>query len=167
MEIIAWLIVLPLGIMAIAAWLYRVPDRGALPAALKVARSRLWGEFHRYREGKLWSPGEREMYRASLLGATSFSVDRHMPIQQRPTCIVTSRRVVLCDSHGRSTQLPIRDIRSVRPRRTHDTHEGFSYSVVMERVGSPVHDPEGDLCLLCGSQEQSHALASAIEDLYV
>jgi hypothetical protein len=165
MEIIVWLVLLPLGAVTVAAWLYRMPDRGAVPQALRVARNRSWGEYHRFRRGKLWEPGEQELHRVSLLGVMAYSIDRHVQIQQRTTCIVTSRRVMVCDDRGSRVQILAGDIRTVRAHRVYDPTDGFSYSVVLERVGSTVHDPEGDLRLLCASQEQSRDLVSAIEDL--
>ena len=165
MEIIVWTILLPLLLMSIAAWLYSIPDRGVIHQALRVARNRTWGEYRRFRQGKLWEPGEHELYRAQLLGMTAFSVDRHLPIQGRTTCIVTSRRLMVCDDHGRRLEIFAGGIRAARAHRTYDLADGFSYAVVLERVDSKVQDPEGDLRLLCASQEKSQALASAIEEL--
>ena len=165
MEIIVWLVLLPLAAVAVAAWLYRIPDRGAVPHPLRVAGNRLWGEYRRFQHGKLWEPGEEELHRAQLLGVTAYAVDHHLPIQRRTTCMVTSRRLLVCDDQGSCVQLLASDIRTVRVQRTYDPVDGFAYAVVLERVGSTVHEPEGDLRLVCASQEQSRELASAIDDL--
>jgi len=165
MEIFVWLVLVPLGLVGVVAWLYRMPDRGAIPQALRAARNRAWGEYHQLRRGKLWEQGEQEVYHAQVPGVTAYSVDRHMRILARTVCLVTNRRLVLCDDEGRSVRLLGSDIRTVRVQRTYDPVDGFSYAVVLERVGSTVHEPEGDLRLLCASQEQSRELASAIDDL--
>ncbi|HEX8918042.1 MAG TPA: hypothetical protein VF898_06040 [Chloroflexota bacterium] len=165
MQIIFWLVLLPLGVMAVVAWLYNMPDWGAIPRVLRIAHSRSWGEYRRFCQGKLWAPGESETYRARLFGVTAYSTDRHMQIQQRTTCIVTNRRVAVCDERSHFFQLLAGEIRTVRTQRTFDLADGYSYSVVVGLVQSNVHDPDGDLRLICASQEQSHGLASAIEDM--
>ena len=66
MEIILWLFVIPVSFIALVVWLYRMPDRGAVPQVLRVASNRLWGEYHRLGHGRLWEPGEREVYRTGL-----------------------------------------------------------------------------------------------------
>jgi hypothetical protein len=163
-EIIVWLIVIPLGWVLVVAWLLRIPDGGALPAALRRVRNQAWGESHRIGHGKLWEPGEQEVYRAQLRGVTTYSIDRHILIQRRATCIITTGRLVAYDGDGHILQLRAHEVRSTRVQRTYDVAEGFSYAVVLERTGSTVHDPDGDIRLLCAGQEQCRDLARAVED---
>lgn len=165
MQIIIWLILAPLAVVSLVAWLYRMPDHGPIPEMLRSRWNRIGGEYHRLQKGKLWEPGEQERYRGRLLEVTAHSIDRHIQVQRRATCVVTNHRIMLDDSRGRSIQILATEIRAVRAHRTHETSEGYSYWVVVDRVGSDVHEPEGDMRFICASQEQSRALASAIEDL--
>lgn len=166
-DIVVWLILVPLAAIAIAVWIYRFPDRGAFPQALRNAYSRIWGEYRRIRRGAFLEGGEHETCRMELVGVTAYSVDRHVSILRRCTCIVTSRRMVMCDLHGSRIELLGSDIRAVRARRTYHPVDGFSYSVVLERAGSPIHDPEGDMLLVATGQQHSEALSAALDDLCV
>jgi hypothetical protein len=162
MEIVLWLILLPLGGTGVMVWLYRMPEHGAVPSRLLVSWNRLLGEYHRFLRGRFLEPGEEECYRASLVAVRAHSVDRHVILAQRALCIVTGRRVMVENRQGLRVQILDSDIRAVRAQRDYDPRDGFSYWVVMERVGSLLHEPEGDIAPRCASQEQSQALYSAI-----
>jgi hypothetical protein len=163
MQIILWFLLPQLVILSVVVWLYRMPDHGAVPALLRSGWNRIGGPYHRLSHGKLWEAEETELYRARLLRVTAYTIDRHILVQGRATCIVTNRRIMLDDAHTRSIQILRDEIRAVRAGRTYDTVEGFTFWVAVERVGSNVHEPEGDVCLVCASQGASAALASAIE----
>jgi hypothetical protein len=163
MQIILWLILLPLAGMGMAAWLYRLPDHGALPQPLLVRWHRLLGRYHHFQQGRYLEAEERECCRARLLGVKVYAVDRHAMVAQRAFCIVTDQRVMIESEQGRHLQLLARDIRAVRAQRTYDPSDGFSYWVVMDRTGSPVRDPEGDVAIQCVGQSESQTLCSTIE----
>lgn len=165
MEIIFWVILVPLGGTGLVAWLYRTPEHGAVPAWLRSSWSRFLGQYHRFQKGQLLEPGEQECYRGSVLGVRAHSVERNVMIADRALCIVTRGSVLIQNQHGLQIRLLGSDIRSVRAHRDYDQEVGFSYWVVMERVGSAEHQPEGDLAFRCDSQEQSLALCSAIESI--
>lgn len=48
MEIIFWVILVPLGGTGLVAWLYRTPEHGAVPAWLRSSWSRFLGQYHRF-----------------------------------------------------------------------------------------------------------------------
>lgn len=164
-EIAFWIVLAPLAAIAIGAWIYRLPDRGVIPHVLRVYYSRLWGEYRRIRRGTFLESGEHETCRTQLVGVTAYSVDRHVTLQSQSTCIVTDRRVVMCDFHGSRVEVLGSHIRAVRSRRTYDPADGFSYSVVLERLGSAIHDPEGDMLLIASGARQSESLFAALDDL--
>lgn len=162
MQVIVWLIVAQLAIFGLGPWLRRHLERdGMLPATWNRVRN-LIVQFQRE---PAWAPGEHEIYRAPLLAVTAYTIDRHVRIQRRSVCLVTNRRVLARDDRGRHVELSARDIRVVRAYRTYDVADGFTYAVVLERIGSAAHGPEGDLLLQCAGQQQSQALAAAIEGI--
>jgi hypothetical protein len=136
MEIALRLILLPLGGTGVMLWLYRMPEHGAVPSRLLFSWNRLLGEYHRFLRGRFLEPGEEECYRASLVAVRAHSVDRHVILAQRALCIVTGRRVMVENRQGLRVQILNSDIRTVRAQRDYDPRDGFSYWVVMERVGS-------------------------------
>lgn len=162
MQIIVWLIVAQLAIFGLGPWLRRHLERGGM---LPAVWDRAWKLIAPFRREPAWAPGEYEIYRAPLLAVTAYTIDRHVRIQRKSVCVVTNRRVVVRDDRGRHVELPATDIRVVRAYRTYDAADGFTYAVVLERVGSAPHGPEGDLLLQCAGQEQSQALAAAIEGM--
>lgn len=165
MQFVLWFLLPQLVGIGLVAWLYRMPDHGPIPAVLRFGWNRVGGTHRRLVQGKLWEPGEQERYRVQLHGVTIYSIDRHIPAQGRAICIVTSHRVMLDDGRARPIKILPTEIRAVRACRAYDTSDGFSFFVAVEFVGSAVHEPEGDLCLICESQEESQTLSSAIETL--
>lgn len=157
-----WVLLAQLLVIGVVAWIFRMPD-GAIPVRFRSGWNRVGGNYHRLVRGKLWEPGEQERYRVRLVKVTAYTIDRHVPVQRRATCVVTDQRVVLDDAHATPIQIHRDEIRTVRVGRTYDTREGFIFWVAVERTGSHVHEPEGDVCLVCASQAESRALASAIE----
>jgi hypothetical protein len=162
MQVIVGLIVAQLAIFGLGPWLHRHLARGGI---LPGVWNRVWEVIARFRRAPRWDPGEQEIYRAPLLKVTAYTIDRHVQIQRSSICEVTDRRVMARDYRGRMVQLAAGDIRTVRAYRTYDRADGFTYAVVLERVGSTVHGPEGDLLLQCASQQESLALAAAIEEI--
>lgn len=124
--------------------------------------SRTWGDYHRFLNGKMLEPGEREVYRVSLRSAAVFAVDRQVSIARHPTCIVTDRRVLVRDDQGHALQLRRREIRAVRIRRLDDPRTGSSYYVALEREGSVVRDPGGDVALHCQNRRDGDELTAAL-----
>jgi hypothetical protein len=144
-------------------WLRRLSEPGRV---LWKAESRAWQLYRRLRPlEEHWEPGEREVLRAPLIGVTSYSVDRHILMNRRSTCLITDRRMIVRDERGIVVQMRAGQVRTARMYRTYDAVDGFSYGVALERVGSRVHVPEGDLLLLCATQQESARLAAAVEDM--
>jgi hypothetical protein len=165
MEFIVWLFLPQLLVYGFLTWLFRIPERGVVPPVIRLISMRLHGQYRRFRPGVQWEPGEHEVFRGQLPRLTARSIDRHVLIQHRSTCVVTNRRVTAWDARGGAIQLRSADLRTVRPQRTYDPADGFTYAVVVERADTTTHDPEGDLRLICSGSEQSRDLAAALEDL--
>ncbi len=163
MEIVFWVILLPLAGMGIIAWMIRIPERGAVPSQLLISWNRFFGEYHRFVLGHFLEPGEQECYRARLLAVRSHAVDRHAIIAHGALCIVTGRRIMVENDHGLHLQLQPGSIRAIRALRDYDPRDGFSYWVVMERIGSLMREPEGDIGFRCVDQQHSQALCAAIQ----
>jgi hypothetical protein len=163
MAIVFWLILVPLGAMVVAAWVYRIPDHGVVPASVKRLYRRSLGDYRRFVRGRAWMPGESQVYRTTVRGVSVYAVDRHTWVQKRATCMVTIRQVVVRDAEGGSVEMPLMAIRCVRRYRQYEPGIGSSYGVILERTGSAVHLPEGDVRLLCASHQQSLDLESAIQ----
>jgi hypothetical protein len=162
MEMVFWLILLPAVAVGITAWLFRMPDHGAVPHRLRTAWNRLLGQYHRFVQGQLLEPGEKERYRDRVLAVRAYSVDRQVILAHGAVCIVTDPRVMVENEQSCHVQLLTDNIRAIRAQRDYDPRDGFSHWVVMERVGSTLHEPEGDIALQCVNQEHTQALCAAI-----
>jgi hypothetical protein len=164
MEIVIWLILVPLGGVGASAWFYRIPEHGAIPQNLRFLWSRLLGRHHGFTRGRFLAPREQERHRVRLRAVRTHSVDRQVIVGQDALCIVTDQRVMIENEKGLHIELSGSNIRVTRAQRDYDPKDGFSYWVVMERVDSRVHEPEGDIALRCVDQAQSQALFSMIQD---
>jgi hypothetical protein len=129
---------------------------------IQAFASRTWGDYHRFLTGKMLEPGEREVYRVSLRSAAVFAVDRQVSIARHPTCIVTDRRVLVRDDLGHALQLRRREIRAVRIRRLDHPQTGSAYYIALEREGSLVRDPGGDVALHCQNRRDCDELTAAL-----
>ncbi len=163
LEILFWLGLLPAMGVVITAWLFRLPERAAIPRILHLTWNRFLGRYHRFLQGRLLDPGELEYCRCKLLAVRSYSVDRQVMVTRDALCIVTDHRVMVENQQGFHVQLDSNSLRAIRAQREYEARLGFAYWVVMERAGSNLHDPEGDIALRCKDQEQSQALCLAIE----
>ncbi|GAC1330697.1 MAG: hypothetical protein NVS2B16_23530 [Chloroflexota bacterium] len=144
----------------------RTPTRGTrVPQAARAIANRTWGEYHRFTKGAQWESGERELFRTDVFDVSVYSVDRYASVEKQATCILTDHRLVVCDPAGGTIQIPIADVDGAHVYREFSPRTGSSYSVAVKRVGSHVHEPKGDVCLLCGNQEASRELTALLTDL--
>ena len=163
MEIIAWLVLLWGGMVMLVYMLGRADSGRAGRRVIKAFASRTWGDYHRFLSGKQLESGECEVYRTRVQGVSVYAVERHTNVEKRATCILTDRRLMMRDERGGFVQIRLDGVRATHAHREYDSLTGFAYRVAIERTGSCVHDPLGDICLLCENQAQSQELVSAIE----
>lgn len=140
----------------------QILPRVSVLRSAKAFASRTWGEYHRFLRGGSMHPGEQELYRVRLPWVSAYAVDGPATVARNATCLVTTKRVLACDVQGGLAEVRLGDIRAVRVRRQDDPLGGPSYSVAIERVGTTVRDPEGDIGLHCRNRSEADELASMI-----
>jgi hypothetical protein len=91
-------------------------------------------------------------------------VDRYTAVGTRPDCILTNRRLLVFDVDGHLIEVMLQKIGAVRDYRDYDVPEGYSYWVALDLADSGVHEPRGDICLECRTQQESLALAGSIRE---
>ena len=131
---------------------------------LKIFVNRRWGEHHRLLRGELWDDGEQELSRISLQAFSMYTVDRYAVVWTSPVAILTNQRLIVCDASGEPVQVGLRQVGAVHDYRDYDPRSGFSHWVAIDRSVSSLHDPKGDFCLRCRTQEESVHLAALIRD---
>jgi hypothetical protein len=166
-EIIEWLIVPSLILGLLIWWPGQQEMRSAVKSRWQVLLGRRLGTYHHFLSGGNLASGEGEVFRTEVRSVSIYSVDRHTEIDRRSTCILTEQRLMVCGPKGNVVQIPLHSIRSAHTCRDYDPRLGFSYWATINRIGSTDHDPHGDICLGCESNQQSHALISHIQDALV
>jgi hypothetical protein len=137
---------------------------GALRSYFRVVAGRSWGTYHRFLRGAYWESGERELFRTDVDTVSVFAIDRYTDVERHATCIVTDHRLMICDHAGTMVQIPLTAIRTARAQREYERDVGFIHAVAIDRGGASDHDPHGDVWLRCGTDRESHDLASSIHD---
>jgi hypothetical protein len=134
----------------------------AVLRALKNRASQQWGSYHKFVAGTSLEPGEQEIHRASLRGASAFAVDRQVPVTGQGLVILTDRRLMVRDETGRGMELPLADIQGAHVRREDTPRAGPGWYVAVAQVTASGDDLPREVRLICQDRSSCVALASRI-----
>lgn len=161
-EMVFWLIAAPAAAVGVVACLFRPPPVGMALRKGLFAWGRLRSARRRNRTGGSPHTHDQDYYWCRLLAVRAYAVDRQVTLARDATCVVTQGRITVDTAQGTCVGLESQALRTIRAQREYEEKRGYSYWVVLERVGSSLYDPAGDVALQCRDQQQSQELCEAI-----
>lgn len=129
----------------------------------RALASRTWGSYRRFVRGKSLLPNEHEVHRVRLRSVGVFSVDHETVAAIRPLCIVTDKRVMAQDALGHRLQIGRENIARINIQREDASPVEPSYYLAIHRVGSDVHEIQGDVALYCLNRQDCYRLAESLQ----
>jgi hypothetical protein len=131
---------------------------------VKSLARKMRGAYRHFPIESQWEPGETELYRGELEGIRIFTVDGYTHSGRPAACILTDQVLMLHDRWSGLVRVPLVDIQAVTVYRDIDAINGASCRVSIRLIGGAVHEPRGDICLVCKHQGQSYHMTQLIQE---
>jgi hypothetical protein len=136
----------------------------AVDSLVTALATKIRGKYRHFPQERRWKPGETELYRGELESIRIFTVDGYTRSGRPAACILTDQTLMLHDRWSGLVRVPLATVHSTAMHRDVNVLGVASCWISIRLMGGAVHEPRGDICLVCRSQQQGRELIRILAD---